>query len=162
MTAANWRPALLLAVSEMHPETECAHELVRDGHYRSAVRDAAEQFLVRLQHLAEQSERLDVQNEQGSRLIGRMFAGPDAGRGPVLVFNSLSTQAEQDEHNGYRLLALGMTQALRNVLTHDPQRPDLEPAEALEWLGFISAMHRRLDDATFAGPPETRLVNLGP
>ena len=152
MASPNRRPALLLAVSELHPQTECAHELIRTGHYRNAVREAAEQFLVRLQHLAEQSERPDVQNEHGSRLISRMFARADAK--PVLVFNSLATRAERDEHNGYRLLALGMTQALRNVLTHDPQRNELDPAEALEWLGFISAMHRRLDDATPAAPSE--------
>ncbi len=154
MASANRRPALLLAVSELHPETERAHELIRTGHYRNAVREAAEQFLARLQHLAEQSERPDVQNEHGSRLVSRMFAAPEANRGPVLVFNSLATRAERDEHNGYRLLALGMTQALRNVLTHDPQRNELDPAEALEWLGFISAMHRRLDDATPAAPSE--------
>lgn len=154
MPPANRRPALLLAVSELHPETECAHDLVRVGHYRNAVRDAAEQFLARLQQLAELSERADVQNEQGGRLVGRMFAGPETSPGPVLVFNSLSTHVEQDEHNGYRLLALGMTQALRNVLTHDPERREMEPAEALEWLGFISAMHRRLDQATLAPPRE--------
>ena len=155
MAAANRRPALLLAVSELHPETECAHDLIRDGHYGNAIREAAEQFLIRLQRLAEASERADVQNLQGSRLVNRMFAEPE-GRGPVLVFNPLSNRVEQDEHNGYKQLALGMTQALRNVLTHDPERREMEAAEALEWLGFISAMHRRLDQATLAPPHEPR------
>ena len=154
MPSANRRPALLLAVSELHPETECAHDLVRLGQYGSAIRDAAEQFLVRLQRLAEASERADVQNAQGRRLVNRMFAAP-ADREPVLVFNPLSTRVEQDEHNGYRELALGMTQALRNVLTHNPERREMAPAEALEWLGFISAMHRRLDEATLAPPRES-------
>ena len=161
MPASRPRPAILLAVSELHPETQCAHGLIRDGHYRNAIREASEQFLVRLKRLAEESERPDVQGEDGSRLVGRMFAEPTARGGPVLVFNELATATERDEHNGYRLLALGMTQALRNALTHDPTGPEIDPAEALEWLGFISAMHRRLDDATFAGPPETRPVDLG-
>lgn len=156
MPSANQRPALLLAVSELHPETECAHDLIRDGHYGNAIREAAEQFLIRLQRLAEASERVDVQNLQGSRLVSQMFARPEGNRGPVVVFNPLSTRVEQDEHNGYRLLALGMTQALRNVLTHDPERREMEAAEALEWLGFISAMHRRLDLATLAPPHEPR------
>lgn len=155
MATANRRPALLLAVSELHPETECAHDLIRDGHYGNAIREAAEQFLIRLQRLAEASERADVQNEQGRRLVNRLFAAPED-REPVLVFNPLSTRVERDEHNGYRELALGMTQALRNVLTHDPERREMEPAEALEWLGFISAMHRRLDEATLAPPREPR------
>ena len=122
---------------------------------RNAIREAAEQFLIRLQRLAEASERADVQNEQGRRLVNRLFAAPED-REPVLVFNPLSTRVERDEHNGYRELALGMTQALRNVLTHDPERREMEPAEALEWLGFISAMHRRLDQATLAPPHEPR------
>ncbi len=155
MATANRRPALLLAVSELHPETECAHDLIRDGHYGNAIREAAEQFLIRLQRLAEASERADVQNEQGRRLVNRLFAAPED-REPVLVFNPLSTRVERDEHNGYRELALGMTQALRNVLTHDPERREMEAAEALEWLGFISAMHRRLDLATLAPPHEPR------
>ena len=155
MAAANRRPALLLAVSELHPETECAHDLIRDGHYGNAIREAAEQFLIRLQRLAEASERADIQNEQGRRLVNRLFAAPED-REPVLVFNPLSTRVERDEHNGYRELALGMTQALRNVLTHDPERREMEAAEALEWLGFISAMHRRLDQATLAPPHEPR------
>ena len=155
MATANRRPALLLAVSELHPETECAHDLIRDGHYGNAIREAAEQFLIRLQRLAEASERADVQNEQGRRLVNRLFAAPED-REPVLVFNPLLTRVERDEHNGYRELALGMTQALRNVLTHDPERREMEAAEALEWLGFISAMHRRLDLATLAPPHEPR------
>ena len=155
MPSANQRPALLLAVSELHPETECAHDLIRDGHYGNAIREAAEQFLIRLQRLAEASERVDVQNLQGRGLVNRMFAEP-ADREPVLVFNSLSTRVELGEHNGYRELALGMTQALRNVLTHSPEHREMEPAEALEWLGFISAMHRRLDEATLAPPHEPR------
>lgn len=65
----------------------------------------------------------------------------------MLAFNTLVTRAERDEHVGYRLMALGMNQALRNVFTHDPQRDELEAPEALEWLGFISAMHRMLDRA---------------
>ena len=155
MATANRRPALLLAVSELHPETECAHDLIRDGHYGNAIREAAEQFLIRLQRLAEASERADIQNEQGRRLVNRLFAAPED-REPVLVFNPLWTRVERDEHNGYRELALGMTQALRNVLTHDPERREMEAAEALEWLGFISAMHRRLDQATLAPPHEPR------
>ena len=137
MPASRPRPALLLAISELHPETQCAHDLIRDGHYRNAIREASEQFLVRLKRLAEESERPDVQGEDGSRLVGRMFAEPTA----------------RGEHNGYRLLALGMTQALRNTLTHDPTGAEIDPAEALEWLAFISAMHRRLDRAERSESP---------
>jgi len=141
------RPALLLAVSELHPETECAHELLRSGQYRTAVREASEQFLVRLKGLAEQSQQPHVQNQEGSRLISRMFAGRASTLGPVLAFNPLNTRADEDEHDGYRLLALGLAQGLHHVYTHDPQRRELDPHEALEWLAFISAMHRRLDRA---------------
>ena len=53
--------------------------------------------------------------------------------------------AERDEHNGYRSLSVGLAQALRNVLSHTDDY-GLSAISAFEWLCFISAMHRRLDD----------------
>jgi uncharacterized protein (TIGR02391 family) len=65
---------------------------------------------------------------------------------PLLDFNDRETLMERDEHNGYRFLAVGLTQAVRNVVTHADDY-GLGVASAMEWLAFISAMHRRLDQA---------------
>ena len=64
------------------------------------------------------------------------------------------TLVDRDEHNGYRFLGVGLVQAVRNVMTHADDY-DLAKTEALEWMAFISAMHRRLDGAQqFVPQPE--------
>ena len=65
---------------------------------------------------------------------------------PLLAFNNRETLIERDEHDGYRFLAVGLTRALRNVLSHHDDY-GLEAGTALEWIAFISVMHRRLDQA---------------
>lgn len=65
---------------------------------------------------------------------------------PLLVFNERKTLLERDVHDGYRFLAVGLTRAVRNVLTHHDDY-GLGETEAREWLAFISAMHRLLDAA---------------
>ena len=132
-----------LALGDLHEETRLAHDLFRDGHRQEAVRKAAQRFLNRL------SERAEHPKKQGTALVNLAFS-EDA---PLLAFTARATRAERDEHNGYRFLGAGLTLAIRNVMTHTDDR-GLTPAEAFEWLAFISAMHRRLDNAQQV-PPES-------
>ena len=73
---------------------------------------------------------------------------------PALVFNEeRKTATERNRHDGYRSLAAGLAAGVRNVYTHLDDVP-VDQIEALEWLGFISAMHRRLDRAfQYVAPP---------
>lgn len=107
-----------------------------DGYYDEAVRKASQRFVNRVQELADRPD-LD-----GVGLISKSFSE----KSPILEFNDRETLIERDEHNGYRFLAVGLTQAVRNVVTHHDSY-GLNFARALEWLAFISAMHRRLDEA---------------
>ena len=131
-----------LTLDNLHGETESAHDLFRDGHLQEAVRKAAERYINRV---AERADHPDVADRQGKSLIDRAFSEKD----PILAFSSETpaewTRMERDEHNGHRFLGVGLTLAVRNVMTHADDR-GLTPTEALEWLAFISAMHRRLDD----------------
>ena len=131
-----------LTLDDLHSETGIAHDLFRDGHWQEAVRKAAERYVNRV---AERADHPDVTDRQGKSLIDRAFSEKD----PILAFNSEPpvewTRTERDEHNGHRFLGVGLTLAVRNVMTHTDDR-GLTPTEALEWLAFISAMHRRLDD----------------
>ena len=108
--------------------------LYRDGHYDDAVRKASQRFVNRV------GELTDFFGADGVALMNKSFSE----KTPLLAFNDRETMTERDEHNGYRFLAVGLTQALRNVCTHEDDY-GLEANEALEWLAFISAMHRRLD-----------------
>ena len=130
-----------LELNDLHAETRLAHGLFRDGHLQEAVRKAAERYVNRVAQEAEHPEL------QGTTLINRAFSEDT----PLLVLNSHEsldewTLMDRDEHNGYRFLGVGLVQGIRNVMTHMDDYA-MTRAEALEWLAFISAMHRRLDGA---------------
>lgn len=123
-------------VGQFHSEVERALALFGDGHHDEAVRKASQRFINRVQ---EWVNRPDL---DGVALINKVFSS-DA---PLLIFNDRSTPIERDEHDGYRFLAVGLASALRNVVTHHDNY-GLDREAAWEWLVFISAMHRRLDQA---------------
>ena len=107
--------------------------MFEDGHLQEAVRKAAERFINRVAHEAEREEMYGVS------LMNHVFSANQ----PVLVFSEKRlTPTERSIHNGYRSLAVGLTEAVRNVYTHQDEL-DVSEVEAMEWLGFISAMHRR-------------------
>ena len=106
------------------------------GHYDDAVQRLLKRFVNRVQSWQ------TVLISTGVGLMNKAFSH----KSPLLEFNDRETLIERDEHDGYRFLAVGLTQALRNVLTHHDNY-GLEAVPALEWMAFISAMHRRLDQA---------------
>ena len=128
--------AVMTAAQNMHGELAAPLELFVDGHYDEALRKAAQRFINRVQEL---TNREDL---NGVALMNQTFSEDT----PLLAFNERSTLVERDEHNGFRFLAVGLTQAVRNVLSHADQY-GLDRVSALEWLMFVSAMHRRLDDS---------------
>lgn len=128
-----------LTLDDLHSETGIAHDLFRDGHHQDAVRKAAQRYVNRVAELA--ADDPGSRDRQGVDLINRVFSEDS----PVLAFNPRLSLTERDDHNGYRFLGTGLTLAIRNVMTHTDDR-GLTTAEAFEWLAFISAMHRRLDD----------------
>lgn len=128
--------AVMTAAQNMHAELGAALELFVDGHYDEALRKAAQRFINRVQELA---NREDL---NGVALMHQTFSENT----PLLAFNDRSTLVERDEHNGFRFLAVGLTQAIRNVFTHSDQY-GLDRVSAFEWLMFVSAMHRRLDNS---------------
>ena len=140
-----------LTLADLHEETRLAHTLLRDGHLQDAVRRAAQRFLNRV------AERAEHPEWQGTALVNRAFSEDS----PILTFSARETLVEQDEHNGYRFLGAGLVLAVRNAMTHADEY-DLTETEALEWLAFISAMHRRLDGAQQVPPPAVPEVSSQP
>lgn len=137
MAAEDSLPAASFTLQDLHPELAIAAELLACGTHQEAVRKAAERFLNRV---GEEAKR---EHLHGTRLLGQVFSDQQ----PLLLLGAgLTTPSEQSFHRGYRHLALGLAEAVRNVYTHDDEVAVTE-VEALEWLGFISAMHRLLDRA---------------
>ena len=126
---------------EMHPELQIATGLFSDGHFDEAVRKAAQRFMNRVQ------EMVDRPDLDGVVLMNTVFSEQK----PLLAFNERETLIERDEHNGFRFLAVGLAQAVRNVVTHSDAY-GFDYVTAREWLMFISAMQRRLDEAEQVAP----------
>ena len=128
-------PASSLSFDDLHAEVQLARGLFSDGYLQEAVRKAAERFVNRV---GEDANRPDL---SGLSLINQAFSEQQ----PLLVFtDERDSLSDQNLHNGFRNLAAGLTVAVRNIYTHVDHVPVSE-IEALEWLSFISAMHRRLD-----------------
>ena len=143
MAADPPEPRSLLRLAELHAEVQIATDLFEAGFLQEAVRKAAERFSNRV---AEKAERQDL---TGKDLMYQVFSSDK----PSLVFSEeRSSAAERNWHEGYRSLAAGLASGVRNVYTH-LDRVTVSEIEALEWLCFISAMHRRLDRASQYVPP---------
>jgi len=110
-------------------------ELFSGGHFNEAVRRAAERFEDQVR------ERSGI-NDHGRSLMGRVFgAGVDR-----LAIEGMQPENEVDFQNGFKLLAMGLMGAIRNVFSHgDEERR--EPEECFEMLMFTNWLFRNLEKA---------------
>lgn len=121
---------------DLHPRigSVCA-DLYRDGHYRNAVSDAA---VALVNYVKEKSRRHDL---DGQGLMTTVFSKSK----PILAFNALRDQTEEDEQQGMMYLFMGAVLAFRNPRTH--ALFDDSPEMALEYIAFISMLAKRVDQA---------------
>lgn len=108
-----------------------AEPLFQNGHYRQAVLDV---FIALVEEVKVRSGKHDM---DGKSLMQHVFSV----RNPVLRLSTLS-----DEQEGLMHLFEGAVQGIRNPKAHSIQ-VTAEEEEALQWLGFASALFRRLDTA---------------
>ena len=126
----------MIGLDDLHDELILSMGLFRDGYYDEAVRKASQHIINRI---AERAGRPDL---DGAALIQKSFSGEK----PLLEFNDRERIHERNEHDGFRFLAVGLARGVRNLVTHSDEY-GLTSITALEWMAFISAMHRRLDEA---------------
>ena len=82
----------------------------------------------------------------GVNLVRQSFERPRNGL-PRLVINSLDSQTELNEHDGFMNLLLGSIQMFRNPIAHTPRvkwQRDLE--DAVDCLTLISFLHFVIDE----------------
>jgi uncharacterized protein (TIGR02391 family) len=125
---------------DLHPEIDrAAGDLYRGGHYANAVEDAVKALnaLVRMRS----GEELD-----GASLMDRVFAP----KNPILRFNDLRDQSDQDEQKGFMMMFSGAVAGLRNPRAHKLIKDD--PERAIEFIAYVSLLAKLLDGAK-KGPP---------
>lgn len=115
----------------------CREELLRSDYYE-AVFEAIKGLGARLR------EPTGV-DADGYPLVEQAMAG----QSPRTRINAEKTRSERDEQLGVANLAKGLYSAFRNPAAHEPRlMRDLTELDALDVLGTLSLIHRRLDQAT--------------
>jgi uncharacterized protein (TIGR02391 family) len=86
--------------------------------------------------------------ESGRDLMAKAFMGHP----PPIDLSVESGQSGRDEQEGLRLVFMGLMQGIRNPKGHELVKQD-DPQRALEYLGAVSVLFRRLDDAAAKPKP---------
>ena len=125
---------------DLHPRiADVATGLYLEGHYAEAVFNASK-ALVNL--VKERSGRHDL---DGTGLMTTVFSK----KNPVLAFNSLKDQTEEDEQEGMMHLFAGAVLAIRNPGGHD--FPEMPPSRALELIALLSFLADRAQEVRRLG-----------
>lgn len=122
-----------------HPQVVgyCRPELLRDDFYE-AVFEA-------IKGLASRLRDMTGTDADGHRLVDEALLG----QSPRLRVNEGRTQSQRDEQLGVANLAKGLFSAFRNPAAHEPRLHwSINEQDALDVLGTLSLMHRRLDNAS--------------
>lgn len=121
---------------DLHPRiASVCSDLYKDNHYANAVFDASKALI---NFVKEKSGQHDL---DGAPLMRTVFSRNN----PILAFNSLSNQSEQDEQEGMMHLFEGAVLAIRNPRGHS--FPYDSPERALEYIGLLSLLANRFEEA---------------
>ena len=120
----------------LHPRIkEVARDLFMDGHSWEAVFAASKALI---NYVKERSGRHDL---DGLPLVRTVFSK----NAPLLPFNDLTDQTDQDEQEGMMHLFEGAVQAIRNPGGHSfPEGPD---QRAIEYISLLSLLAFRVQGA---------------
>lgn len=134
-------PHILYDYLDLHPVVrDASSALFKDQHYAQAVFEACKV----LENMIK--EKLLAADPTWSAVYGKsLMAWALGDRKPFLRVNTLTTETDQAEHEGYKLLLIGAALAIRNPLAHKVIEHD--PYQALEYLAFVSLLAKRVDAA---------------
>jgi uncharacterized protein (TIGR02391 family) len=127
-----------LAGIDLHPVIEqAAGQLFRDGHHASAVENACK-ALIGLVQVKSANFSLD-----NTKLMTTVFSK----NSPVLAFNDLENQTDNDEQEGFMHLYMGVCLAFRNPRAH--KLTDDEPGIAFGMIITVSFLAKMLDHVRY-------------
>lgn len=119
----------------------CRPELVRTDFYE-AVFESIKGLGHRLRTMSGGTD------EDGPKLVEAILEGSD----PKILLNDRANRSQRDEQRGVALLMKGMFAAFRNPAAHEPKIVwTMTEQDALDVLGTLSMVHRRLDAARLSG-----------
>lgn len=114
----------------------CSKELFLSGHYSQSIFEACKLLNKRVQEKSEKTE-LD-----GKTLMLNVFSVNN----PILKLNNNRSRSEKDEQEGFMHLFAGTMHGIRNPKGHEIVNLK-DPIRALEYLGFLSLLFRKIDEA---------------
>jgi uncharacterized protein (TIGR02391 family) len=130
-------PIRRLLIENLHRHvTQAASDLFNDQHYGSAVSEAFKSLEVRVRDLSQ------ISDKSGEKLMGAAFGTSS----PILDVSMEKGRSGRDEQEGFLALFRGAMLGIRNPKAHELFALE-DPQRALEYLGFASLLHRRLDSA---------------
>jgi len=117
---------------DLEPEIQSEPiELFSNGHFNEAVRKAAERF------------EAVVREKWPSKKYGRELMANAFANGELLRLDDVRPDNREGFVDGYKLLAMGLMAAIRNVFSHGDEEAR-RPEECFEMLLFINWMFRLL------------------
>jgi len=135
-------PLQLFDALQLHPKVvETSRGLFRDGHYRDAIYRA----FVEVNNVVKErtSSQLD-----GKRLMSTVFSLDN----PIIKLNSLETQSDRDEQEGFMFLFMGAIQGIRNPKAHENIIQN-DPYRTIEYLGLASLLLKIAQEGTLCTNP---------
>jgi len=134
-------PVRRLTFENLHSAVQVASgTLFGDGHFESSVSEAFKSVEVRVRDLTASSK-------SGAALMGEAFKAD----GSALDVSSHEGRSGEDEREGFMHVFRGAMIGIRNPGAHELFKPG-DPEQALEYLGFASLLHRRIDEAEAKRP----------
>jgi TIGR02391 family protein len=114
----------------------CRPELLKKDYYEAVFES--------IKGLGERLRTLGNIDDDGRSLVQYVLGG----RNPLVPINDLSTSTKRNEQIGTELIAEGLYAAFRNPQSHETRLTwNLSEHDALDVLGALSLVHRRLDQA---------------
>lgn len=137
-----------------HKANRLRHELQRRNVHHDVLRFCHTEFikenyfhavLEATKSLADKIREKSCLRADGHALVDEAF-GLSKDKIPILSFNSLQTESEENEHKGLMNLIKGLFSAFRNVTAHEAKiKWIISEHDALDLLTMASLLHRRLD-----------------
>ena len=118
-----------------------ARGLFSDGYFARAVEEA-------FKCLNNAVKTVCSSDADGASLMRTVFSA----KSPLLRLNSLQSDSEKDEQQGYMDIYAGVMTGIRNPRAHEHELQD-DPEVALELLTLANHLMRKLDEATRNSQP---------
>lgn len=114
----------------------CKEEFLNNDYFH-AVQEAIKSIMIRIRDIS-------GLNTDGRPLIQQAFKKDD----PYILINNYLSSSEKNEHEGFVLICEGLISMVRNPTSHEARiHWTVMEQDALEILGMVSFVHRRLEKA---------------